>query len=274
MKKTVGSKSKQTRRKSGIKHIRTSGSRLQSSSKHEKTTERSLGNGRRSSNSSEATGSKSLHCASSTTLTKHDKSSSPCLSRISEIAAKRYGSGSLCSIGAYDACLNAKKDWEQEQVDQWSPQMHLLINTHEVLGMDRTDVEQELRLTIIKCSYGYREGFGTKFQSYLCTSMIRKLFGLRQDESKWFKLPEKVWYNTSEASDRFSEIEILNDKRYTVREQRIMRAAMNGMTGKDIRDKLGMKVKEFNKARRVIGEKMLQADPELATVLGLAQESR
>jgi DNA-directed RNA polymerase specialized sigma24 family protein len=135
--------------------------------------------------------------------------------------------------------------------------------------MDRADLEQELRFVIVKCLKGYRGDSSASFQTYLYRAMLNKLMVLRTKEAHRFKTSEKVLRNAARVNSLYEEIELLSDSRYNEDEREFMKAAMGGMTPKDIRKAFDLTVREFNKIRRVIGEKMLQADPELSSVLKL-----
>jgi hypothetical protein len=47
-----------------------------------------------------------------------------------------------------------------------------------------------------------------------------------------------------------------------------MKAAMHGHSSKDIREIFGLSIKDFNKMRRIIADKWMEADPELVLVHG------
>jgi len=152
--------------------------------------------------------------------------------------------------------------------------MHHLINLYPVYGIDRDDLEQELRLVIMRCLHGYKGESVASFQTYLYKGMLNKLLTLRTKESRRFQIPDRVMRNGVSISTSYDEVELLSGGRYTTRERAIMKAAMRGMTGSDIREMLDLSVKEFNKVRKNIGSKMIACDPELGTVLELARESR
>ena len=265
-----GSKSKSKQLKDGMRHNHISKSQLRSSSKRGKISGLNPGNVKKSSSSSKANGSKTCHSASSIIRKKQDKSSFPYLNKTLEIVEKRYNVTVLNQIGVLEAYLVVQHEWEASQIEKWSPQMHHLINLYPVYGMDRDDLEQEMRLVIMRCLRGYKGDSSASFQTYLYQAMLNKLMGLRTKESHRFRLSEKVTYNKARVSDPYEEIELLNDKQYNKYEQEIMKAAMRGMAAKDIREAYDLTVREFNRIRKVIGDKMLQADPELSSVLKLA----
>lgn len=269
-----GSKSNQGRRKSAMQHTPISRSPSRSSSKHVKTTGSNRGNAKKLSPSSKALGSKSSRSASSTTSKKRAIPSFTYLNRTSEIVERRYNVHDMNPTGIREAYIATQHEWEVSQIEQWSPQMHHLINTYPVYGVDRDDLEQELRLVIMRCLHGYKGGSAASFQTYLYKAMINKLLTLRTKEARRFQIPDRVMKKGVPSCTMFDEVELLSSGRYTSRERAIMKAAMKGMTGSDIREMLDLSLKEFNKVRRSIGSKMLGYDPELGAVLELARESR
>jgi len=166
-------------------------------------------------------------------------------------------------MGILEAFLASEREFENTQIEQWTPLIYHVINLHPVYGMEREDLEQELKVIIVKCLHGYRLGSNAVFQSYLYKAMLTRLMVIRSKESRQFKVAEKVMYNTSETVvDQYAEIEILGDSRYTTREKEIMKAAMHGHSSKDIREIFGISIKDFNSIRRAIADKWLQADSE------------
>jgi DNA-directed RNA polymerase specialized sigma24 family protein len=269
-----GSKLNAGRKKSVKRHTPISKSPSPSSGRHVKTTGSSRGNGKKLSPSSKVLGSKSSHSASSTISKKPGKFSFSYLNKTSEIVEKRYNVRRLNPMGIREAYIAIQHEWEVSQIEQWTPQMYHLINLYPVYGMDREDLEQELRLVIMRCLHGYKGGSPASFQTYLYKGMLNKLMTLRTKESRRFQIPDRVMRNGVAISTAYDEVELLSGGRYTPRERSIMKAAMRGMMGKDIREALDLSVKEFNKVRKNIGSKMLTLNPELVTVLEMTRESR
>ena len=52
-------------------------------------------------------------------------------------------------------------DITDELITQWEPKVQRFLNTSFVLGMDREDLGQELRISIIKAAEGFDEAMGT-----------------------------------------------------------------------------------------------------------------
>ena len=62
-----------------------------------------------------------------------------------------------------------------ELITQWEPKVQRFLNTSFVLGMDREDLGQELRISILKAAKGFDEGRGVSFHTYLHTTMVNTL---------------------------------------------------------------------------------------------------
>ena len=60
-------------------------------------------------------------------------------------------------------------------IKQWEPKIQSLLSNTFVRGLDREDLEQELRIAIIKAARGFNEDKGVLFHTYLHTSMVNTL---------------------------------------------------------------------------------------------------
>jgi len=58
---------------------------------------------------------------------------------------------------------------------QWEPKIQKLLANTFVVGMDRDDIAQELRIAIIKAAKGFDEDRGVIFHTYLHTAMVNTL---------------------------------------------------------------------------------------------------
>tara|TARA_R110002020_G_scaffold185066_2_gene382537 strand:- start:675 stop:1178 length:504 start_codon:yes stop_codon:yes gene_type:complete len=58
---------------------------------------------------------------------------------------------------------------------QWEPKIQKLLTNTFVIGMDRDDLAQELRIAIIKAAKGFDEDRGVIFHTYLHTAMVNTL---------------------------------------------------------------------------------------------------
>ena len=95
-----------------------------------------------------------------------------------------------------------------ELITQWEPKIQRFLNTSFVLGMDREDLGQELRISIVKAAEGFDESRGISFHTYLHTTMINTLRTLISKARKHHLIYEAssldASYNYDFASDEFS----------------------------------------------------------------------
>ena len=62
-----------------------------------------------------------------------------------------------------------------ELLEQWEPKIHRILQTTFILGMDRDDVAQELRISIIKAAQHFDDTKGVSFHTYLHTVMMNTI---------------------------------------------------------------------------------------------------
>ena len=88
-----------------------------------------------------------------------------------------------------------------ELMTQWEPKIQRFLNTSFVLGMDREDLGQELRIAIIKAADGFDEARGTSFHTYLHTTMVNTLRTLISKAQKQHLLHEATSLDYSYSVD-------------------------------------------------------------------------
>tara|TARA_Y100000310_G_C20527948_1_gene737004 strand:+ start:514 stop:1089 length:576 start_codon:yes stop_codon:yes gene_type:complete len=62
-----------------------------------------------------------------------------------------------------------------ELIKQWEPKINKMLQNTFVVGLDREDIAQELRIAIIKAAQGFNEDKGVLFHTYLHTAMINTI---------------------------------------------------------------------------------------------------
>ena len=85
-----------------------------------------------------------------------------------------------------------------ELMIKWEPKIQRFLNTSFVLGMDREDLGQELRIAIIKAAEGFDESRGTSFHTYLHTTMVNTLRTLISKAQKHHLIHEAVSLDASD----------------------------------------------------------------------------
>ena len=66
-------------------------------------------------------------------------------------------------------------DINNELILKWEPKIQKLLLGTFVVGMDRDDIAQELRVAIIKAAQGFDEDRGVIFHTYLHTAMVNTI---------------------------------------------------------------------------------------------------
>ena len=137
-------------------------------------------------------------------------------------------------------------------IKQWEPKIHKLLQNTFVIGMDQADLEQELRIAIIKAARGFNEDKGVLFHTYLHTAMVNTLRTLiskaqRQVISDSLDqitdaevIPTKI-LNLLQAADdkeRFEIADVLNQYDLTLKEQRFVFLRLEGLTMEEISHEL------------------------------------
>ena len=62
-----------------------------------------------------------------------------------------------------------------ELILQWEPKIQRLLANTFVRGLDKEDLEQELRIAIVKAAKGFNSDKGVIFHTYLHTAMVNTL---------------------------------------------------------------------------------------------------
>ena len=70
---------------------------------------------------------------------------------------------------------DTKIEINNELLEQWEPKIHRILQTTFILGMDRDDVAQELRIAIVKAATHFDGSKGVSFHTYLHTVMFNTI---------------------------------------------------------------------------------------------------
>ena len=60
-------------------------------------------------------------------------------------------------------------------VIQWEPKVQKMSSSAFIVGMDKEDLAQELRISLLKAAKAYDEGRGISFHTYLHTSLVNTI---------------------------------------------------------------------------------------------------
>ena len=137
-------------------------------------------------------------------------------------------------------------------ITQWEPKIQKMLYNTSVIGYSREDLEQELRISIIKAAKGFNEDKGVIFHTYLHTAMIntiRTLISKAQRRLETQSLDafneetqmhsEKILKALMDPSDNFEPV-VIKDMldQYTLShlEHRFLKLRMEGLTMDEISD--------------------------------------
>ena len=149
-----------------------------------------------------------------------------------------------------------------ELVEQWEPKIHKVLQTTFILGMDRDDVAQELRIAILKAANHFDDTKGVGFHTYLHTVMMNtirtfiakaqktknisstySINGSNTDEYADEYVPKEVAkalidVDASEFTTSLELEDILDRASISNKEQDFLELRMGGLTMEQISDRL------------------------------------
>jgi len=150
-----------------------------------------------------------------------------------------------------------------ELLEQWEPKIHRILQNTFILGMDRDDIAQELRIAILKAAQHFDDTKGASFHTYLHTVMMNTIrtFISKAQKTKNVSTTYSInGVNTEEypegfistainkslidptASDFTSTLElndILDRASLSLQERDFLDLRMEGLTMEQISDQIG-----------------------------------
>ena len=178
-------------------------------------------------------------------------------------------------------------DINDDLIRQWEPKVQKMASNTYILGMDREDLAQELRLAVVKAAQGFEEDRGVLFHTYLHTAMtntIRTLLSKARklvpfttsldDVSSDFSTMPVQSYEILEALADSSDFtvdvefkEFLANCFLDEQEQAFITLRLEGLTMEEITEDLG---ESAYKLRQTVREKVSQGvlNEETASVWG------
>tara|TARA_R110000824_G_scaffold156873_1_gene330066 strand:+ start:4131 stop:4646 length:516 start_codon:yes stop_codon:yes gene_type:complete len=154
-------------------------------------------------------------------------------------------------------------------IKQWEPKIQKMLQGTSIIGMDRDDIAQELRIAIMRAANGFDEDKGVVFHTYLHTAMvntIRTLITKAQKMLNLTSLEQELSFRDSEngnvgdallideSDTMMSDVEleglfIANKLSYS--EQSFVRLRLEGMTMEEITEDLEMSAYRVRESLRV-----------------------
>jgi RNA polymerase sigma factor (sigma-70 family) len=160
-------------------------------------------------------------------------------------------------------------------IRQWEPKVQKMASNTYILGMDREDLAQELRLAVVKAAQGFEEDRGVLFHTYLHTAMTNTIRTLLSKSRKLIPFTTSLDdvssdFNTmpvqsyeilkalADSSDFTVDVEFkefLEGCFLDEQEQAFVTLRLEGLTMEEITEDLG---ESAYKLRQTVREKVLQ----------------
>jgi RNA polymerase sigma factor (sigma-70 family) len=147
-----------------------------------------------------------------------------------------------------------RMDINNELIEQWEPKINKMLQNTFVIGMDKTDIAQELRIAIVKAAQGFNEDKGILFHTYLHTAMVNTIRTLIYKAGRQLKSASlDAKYNDSdyfayedlladEDNTLMEDVEfdiLLSSMKFNSIEQNFLRLRIEGLTMEEITQDLG-----------------------------------
>jgi RNA polymerase sigma factor (sigma-70 family) len=140
---------------------------------------------------------------------------------------------------------------------KWEPKVQKLASSVFVLDMDRDDIAQELRISILKAAKGFNPQLGTTFHTYLHTTMmntlrtlivraqrkhvdmqsIEDMLEVGIDDVPSNKI-QKALGTTDDTFDDVEMMELIQDSNLTEKEEQFVVLRLEGLTMEEITEDL------------------------------------
>ena len=142
-----------------------------------------------------------------------------------------------------------------ELVAQWEPKIQKMSSNSYVVGLDKEDLAQELRIALVKAARAYDDSKGAIFHTYLHTSLVNTIRTLITKAQRkpiarsidvTFEgsniLPKEIAAAMVEPKNYTEEVEAniwINAQRLTDKEKLFIELKLEGLTMEEITDDLG-----------------------------------
>ena len=146
-------------------------------------------------------------------------------------------------------------DIDNTLIAQWEPKINRILQDKWVVGMDKEDLAQEMRIVIIKAAKGYKEGKGASFHTYLHRAMINRISTLITQASRKIVpesidetydsqgiMPARIQEGLTDPEDFRGLLElqnVLNFSGMTPQESEFLKLKLEGLTMQEIAEDLG-----------------------------------
>ena len=142
-----------------------------------------------------------------------------------------------------------------ELVAQWEPKIQKMSSNSYVVGLDKEDLAQELRIALVKAARAYDDSKGAIFHTYLHTSLVNTIRTLitkaqRKPIARSIDLtfdgsntiPKEIAAAMVEPKNYTEEVEAdiwINSQGLSEKEQLFLQLKLEGLTMEEITEDLG-----------------------------------
>ena len=162
-------------------------------------------------------------------------------------------------------------------VKQWNPKIQKMVSNSFILGLDKEDLAQELRISLVKAAKAFDETRGISFHTYLHTSLVNTIRTLiskaqRQLDQRSLdrvfpesgQLPQSIAQALidEKPENLISEIEadlFIDAQGLTDKEKMFVKLKLEGLTMEEISEDLG---ESAYKVRHTLREKFDNLDDD------------
>ena len=158
-----------------------------------------------------------------------------------------------------------------ELVAQWEPKFQKMSSNSYVVGLDKEDLAQELRIALVKAARAYDDSKGAIFHTYLHTSLVNTIRTLitkaqRKPIARSIDLtfdgsntiPKEIAAAMVEPKNYTEEVEAdiwINSQGLSEKEQLFLQLKLEGLTMEEITEDLG---ESAYKVRQSLRDKLHQ----------------
>ena len=137
---------------------------------------------------------------------------------------------------------------------QWEPKIQKMVSNTFIVGLDREDLAQELRMGIVKAAKAFDESRGISFHTYLHTSLVnatrtlitkaQKQISTRSIDFKFNDsdiIPTEISKALTDPNDNYEQIDIeilMDTLSLCLKEKMFIKLKLEGMTMEEITEDL------------------------------------
>jgi len=176
-----------------------------------------------------------------------------------------------CIVVENAIILNADcMDINDDLITQWEPKIQKMVSTSYIAGLDKEDIAQELRISLVKAAKAFNPDKGAIFHTYLHTSLVNTIRTLinkaqRQLNSRSIDMtdiyettPAEIIRALTDPNHYQEEVDIslwVDSQNLANKEKLFLQLKLEGLTMEEITEDLG---ESAYKVRQGLRDKLQQ----------------